>query len=161
MQAASKSYRCAYCCTACRRCVEETGNGSLLRQRIYEREAAFPSHSSPRYPLPHPTLMTSMPSPSVSFATTALALCGALAAAASASASSSVNSTVVQACATAMNGALPTATPANFDFSGNVRRYYVAAEQVEWDYAPTGVGKDRSRAASTGRLIRSRSGITG
>jgi hypothetical protein len=28
--------------------------------------------------------------------------------------------------------------PSNFDFSGNVRTYYVAAEEVLWDYAPTG-----------------------
>ena len=43
-----------------------------------------------------------------------------------------------RACAASMNGQLPTATPSDFHFSGNVRRYYVAAEEVEWNYAPTG-----------------------
>jgi len=28
--------------------------------------------------------------------------------------------------------------PSNFEFSGNVRTYYVAAEQIEWNYAPSG-----------------------
>ncbi|THW38826.1 Cupredoxin [Aureobasidium pullulans] len=28
--------------------------------------------------------------------------------------------------------------PSNFNFSGNVRTYYVAAEEVAWDYAPSG-----------------------
>ncbi|KAL2004240.1 hypothetical protein VTN02DRAFT_4755 [Thermoascus thermophilus] len=37
-----------------------------------------------------------------------------------------------------MNGELPYYVPSNFQFSGNVRRYYVAAEVVTWDYAPTG-----------------------
>lgn len=42
------------------------------------------------------------------------------------------------ACAASMNGQLPTQTPSDFHFSGNVRRYYIAAEEVEWNYAPTG-----------------------
>ena len=37
-----------------------------------------------------------------------------------------------------MNGHLPYSTPKGFEFTGNVRRYYVAAEYVNWDYAPTG-----------------------
>lgn len=37
-----------------------------------------------------------------------------------------------------MDGQLPSATPADFEFSGTVRRYYIAAEEVEWNYAPTG-----------------------
>ena len=37
-----------------------------------------------------------------------------------------------------MNGALPTTTPPGFVFSGNVRQFYVAAEEIEWNYAPTG-----------------------
>jgi len=37
-----------------------------------------------------------------------------------------------------MNGILPSPTPSGFVFSGNIRRYYVAAEEVEWNYAPTG-----------------------
>ncbi|KAF2165478.1 hypothetical protein M409DRAFT_67295 [Zasmidium cellare ATCC 36951] len=43
-----------------------------------------------------------------------------------------------QACAASMNGQLPAQTPSDFHFSGNVRRYYVAAEEVQWDYAPMG-----------------------
>lgn len=41
-------------------------------------------------------------------------------------------------CASSMNGALPRPTPSDFHFSGNVRRYYIAAEEHTWDYAPTG-----------------------
>jgi hypothetical protein len=37
-----------------------------------------------------------------------------------------------------MDGQLPSTVPLDFHFSGNVRRYYIAAEEVEWDYAPTG-----------------------
>jgi len=37
-----------------------------------------------------------------------------------------------------MNGALPSATPPGFAFSGNVRQFYIAAEEIEWNYAPTG-----------------------
>jgi hypothetical protein len=39
---------------------------------------------------------------------------------------------------TKLDGNLPEFTPSNFRFSGNVRRYYIAAEETEWDYAPTG-----------------------
>jgi hypothetical protein len=39
-------------------------------------------------------------------------------------------------CAASLNGSLPTTS--GFTFNGTVRRYYVAAEEVEWDYAPTG-----------------------
>jgi hypothetical protein len=41
-------------------------------------------------------------------------------------------------CYAQLDGKLPSFTPSNFHFSGNVRRYYIAAEEVEWDYAPTG-----------------------
>lgn len=41
-------------------------------------------------------------------------------------------------CAAGLNGKLPSPTPSDFQFSGNVRTYYVAAEEVEWNYAPTG-----------------------
>lgn len=37
-----------------------------------------------------------------------------------------------------MDGKLPSTVPSDFHFSGNVRRYYVAAEEVEWNFAPTG-----------------------
>lgn len=41
-------------------------------------------------------------------------------------------------CAAGMDGTLPSPTPADFKFSGNVRKYYIVAEEVEWNYAPTG-----------------------
>lgn len=44
----------------------------------------------------------------------------------------------LKSCAVGMDGQLPSSVPIDFHFSGNVRRYYVAAEEVEWDYAPTG-----------------------
>ena len=47
------------------------------------------------------------------------------------------NFTISQ-CEANMNGHLPYSTPKGFNFTGNVRRYYVAAEYVNWDYAPTG-----------------------
>lgn len=37
-----------------------------------------------------------------------------------------------------MDGKLPYPTPLGYEFSGNVRRFYVAAEEVEWDYVPSG-----------------------
>lgn len=37
-----------------------------------------------------------------------------------------------------LNGQLPSPTPVDFHFSGNVRTYYIAAEEIEWDYAPSG-----------------------
>lgn len=56
-----------------------------------------------------------------------------------------------------MDGALPQPTPINFHYSGNIRRYYVAAEEVTWDFAPTGwdnwLGlslKDSPRAQAAG-----------
>ena len=51
---------------------------------------------------------------------------------------STLNATINESCATKMDGKLPSFVPSNFHFSGNVRRYYIAAEEVEWDYAPTG-----------------------
>ncbi|RMY90751.1 hypothetical protein D0864_06191 [Hortaea werneckii] len=44
----------------------------------------------------------------------------------------------LSSCAAGLNGVLPSPTPAQWDYSGNVRRYYIAAEEVEWDYAPSG-----------------------
>jgi hypothetical protein len=48
-----------------------------------------------------------------------------------------INATISQ-CSMAMDDKLPGFTPSNFEFSGTVRKYYVAAEEIEWDYAPTG-----------------------
>jgi manganese oxidase len=60
-------------------------------------------------------------------------------------------------CAASMDGSLPGELPADFEFSGNIRRYYVAAEQVLWDYVPSGWDnyegvplKDSFRAAAAG-----------
>jgi FtsP/CotA-like multicopper oxidase with cupredoxin domain len=37
-----------------------------------------------------------------------------------------------------MDNALPSPTPSDFHFSGTIRRYYIAADEITWDYAPTG-----------------------
>jgi hypothetical protein len=42
------------------------------------------------------------------------------------------------AYAVTLDGILPDSTPSDFGFCGTVRRYYIAAEETEWDYAPTG-----------------------
>jgi hypothetical protein len=47
------------------------------------------------------------------------------------------NFTISQ-CEAMMDGHLPYSAPKDFEFTGNVRRYYVAAEYVTWDYAPSG-----------------------
>lgn len=49
-----------------------------------------------------------------------------------------VPAATLQSCAAGLNGQVPVPTPPGFDFSGKVRTYYIAAEEVEWDYAPTG-----------------------
>ncbi|CZR67649.1 uncharacterized protein PAC_17548 [Phialocephala subalpina] len=46
--------------------------------------------------------------------------------------------TDLPACASQMDGKLPYYQPMGFNFSGNIHRYYVAAEVDTWDYAPTG-----------------------
>jgi hypothetical protein len=48
-----------------------------------------------------------------------------------------VTSSTIQACAAKMDGQLPYYQPTGFNFSGNIRRYYVAAEVDTWDYAPS------------------------
>ncbi|KAJ5625036.1 hypothetical protein N7510_001345 [Penicillium lagena] len=52
--------------------------------------------------------------------------------------SASRNEDAWKQCEARLDGELPYYVPSNFRFSGNVRRYYVAAEVVPWDYAPTG-----------------------
>ena len=54
------------------------------------------------------------------------------------STSAPTNSTSLQQCKTLMNGALPNIIPTDFHNSGNVRRYYIAAEEETWDYLPSG-----------------------
>lgn len=46
--------------------------------------------------------------------------------------------TGLSSCAASMDDSLPGELPSDFEFSGNIRRYYVAAEQVLWDYVPSG-----------------------
>jgi len=51
----------------------------------------------------------------------------------------SVNvSSDISSCLAKMDGKLPYYQPTGFNFSGNIRRYYVAAEVDTWDYTPTG-----------------------
>ena len=47
-------------------------------------------------------------------------------------------STGLSTCAASMDDSLPGEIPSDFEFSGNIRRYYIAAEQVLWDYVPSG-----------------------
>ncbi|KAK4706048.1 hypothetical protein P7C70_g160, partial [Phenoliferia sp. Uapishka_3] len=50
-----------------------------------------------------------------------------------------VNMTMsVESCSSRMNGKLPPFIPTGFNYSGTTRRYYVKAEEVEWDYIPSG-----------------------
>lgn len=44
----------------------------------------------------------------------------------------------LSSCTASMDGSLPGELPSDFEFSGNIRRYYIAAEQVLWDYVPSG-----------------------
>jgi hypothetical protein len=46
--------------------------------------------------------------------------------------------TDLSSCAAQMDSQLPYYQPLGFNFSGNIRRYYVAAEVETWDYAPSG-----------------------
>lgn len=41
-------------------------------------------------------------------------------------------------CTTSLDGNFPVQTPSGFHYSGNVRKYYIAAEEIDWDYAPSG-----------------------
>jgi hypothetical protein len=41
-------------------------------------------------------------------------------------------------CIASMGVNLPYYTPEGFNFSGQIRRYYIAAEVDTWDYTPTG-----------------------
>ncbi|KAF2095204.1 Cupredoxin [Rhizodiscina lignyota] len=51
---------------------------------------------------------------------------------------SPASSPAVSRCAAQMDSSLPYYVPEGFHFSGNVRKYYVAAEVDAWDYAPSG-----------------------
>lgn len=69
-------------------------------------------------------------------ASTALVLLSSTTAAIAMSSSTSTPSSHV--CTATLDGQLPNQTPINFHPSGNVRKYYVAAEEIDWDYAPSG-----------------------
>ena len=47
-------------------------------------------------------------------------------------------STSLESCAAAMDGVLPYGAPSNFHHSGTTRKFYIAAEEELWNYAPTG-----------------------
>lgn len=48
------------------------------------------------------------------------------------------NATALKQCVADMDGKLPSTLPTDFTYSGKVRKFYIAAEQVTWDYTPTG-----------------------
>jgi hypothetical protein len=48
--------------------------------------------------------------------------------------SGSSDQTLIASCQAQMDGKLPYYTPEDFNFSGNIRRYYVSAEMVTWNY---------------------------
>lgn len=78
------------------------------------------------------TMAFSLASIVLALASSATAASVATSYASSASVSSSPS------CTATLNGKLPNQTPINFHPSGNVRQYYIAAEDITWDYAPTG-----------------------
>ena len=53
-------------------------------------------------------------------------------------ASSSLATPTPLHCKHLPDGTLPSPTPIDFHFSGNVRTHYIAAEEIDWDYAPSG-----------------------
>lgn len=52
---------------------------------------------------------------------------------------SSPSPSILQQCALSMNGKLPQFVPEGFQFSKNVRRYYISSEIDTWDYVPSGI----------------------
>ncbi|KAK4554557.1 hypothetical protein LTR86_008412 [Recurvomyces mirabilis] len=89
----------------------------------------------------------------VRLAASFLAIGASSATAQSGSTTNGPSSSVLQACAASMDGQLPTPTPPGFNWNGVVRRYYIAAEEVNWDYAPTGVPLEKSpRVTMSGAL---------
>jgi manganese oxidase len=69
---------------------------------------------------------------------TAVILALAATAVVSSSPINNTNLTGSYTCSGHMDGNLPYYQPQGFRFSGNVRRYYVAAEIDTWNYAPSG-----------------------
>lgn len=61
----------------------------------------------------------------------------ALASSATAASVPSPSSSSVPSCTATLNGKLPNQTPINFHPSGHVRQYYIAAEEITWDHAPS------------------------
>jgi manganese oxidase len=49
-----------------------------------------------------------------------------------------LNSTSLQQCTSAMDGAFSAGPPSDFHYSGGLRRYYFAAEESPWNSAPSG-----------------------
>jgi hypothetical protein len=52
--------------------------------------------------------------------------------------SGAASNTSKTVCTVTLDGELLAFTLSNFYFSGTVRRYYIAAEETEWDYALIG-----------------------
>lgn len=48
------------------------------------------------------------------------------------------NSPSLEQCKASMIGDLPDIIPTDFHYSGQIRRYYIAAERETWDYFPSG-----------------------
>lgn len=70
--------------------------------------------------------------------TIALFLAGTAAVAGSPIAPANLTRGQLSACESKMDSKLPYYQPLGFNFSGNVRRYYVATEVSTWNYAPSG-----------------------
>ncbi|KIW87323.1 uncharacterized protein Z519_11959 [Cladophialophora bantiana CBS 173.52] len=77
------------------------------------------------------------------------------------------NNTALSTCTASMNGVLPSPISSDFHFSGQIRRYYIAAEEVSWNYVPSGwdnwLGvpiQDSPRANSTGYTATGSLGLT-
>jgi len=48
------------------------------------------------------------------------------------------NATSLKQCVANLDGKLPSTLPTDFTYSGKVRKFYITAEQVTWDYVPSG-----------------------
>lgn len=112
-----------------------------LSQRILPR---FPSaYSSPSFILSRTLKMRSI----------AVLLVLATTAVVSGSPINNTNLTGSHACSGYMDGRLPYYQPQGFKFSGNIRRYYIAAEIDTWNYAPSGMYRVSSPLISIIRVL--------
>lgn len=91
------------------------------------------------------------------FIVAALAFAGA---SASANSPSTPTNDSMATCIANMDGVPPAYLPPGFHSSGITRKYYIAAEEEEWDYAPTGKLNITIKSYFK-RLIVYQGGITG